>query len=191
MSIMNNVGGRYRRVNIQSEQGFLDQLTPADQRIFQMLLLHAMGQGSLDPLQHGGGGSMTLDDLLNQFGVPPEHIRNRGATQECIDAIGLDTVDEETCGKLKESQTVCGICLEEFKVQDEMRTMDCTHCFHKECIDRWLGQVASCPICKKELTSDCASGTSSSSSSSADATSNHEGERQQQQQVSFNHDHNA
>lgn len=42
----------------------------------------------------------------------------------------------------------CGICLEDYKVGDLTKTLSCPHRFHKECIDKWLRIVASCPLCK-------------------------------------------
>jgi len=42
----------------------------------------------------------------------------------------------------------CPICLEEYQLQDRVRTIPCFHEFHADCIDPWLAHRAVCPICK-------------------------------------------
>jgi len=49
------------------------------------------------------------------------------------------------------SRDQCVICLERFRVGDEIRTISCTHAFHRGCVDPWLRQKAICPICKHPL----------------------------------------
>lgn len=50
------------------------------------------------------------------------------------------------------AQTMCAICLAEYEVGDQVRTLPCYHQYHQACIDPWLLQVASlCPICKRDL----------------------------------------
>ncbi|KAF9427291.1 hypothetical protein BGZ94_005174 [Podila epigama] len=50
------------------------------------------------------------------------------------------------------AQTMCSICLTEYEVGDQVRTLPCYHQYHQACIDPWLLQVASlCPICKRDL----------------------------------------
>lgn len=53
---------------------------------------------------------------------------------------------------------VCCICLAKYAHNDELRELPCTHCFHKECVDKWLKINALCPLCKSEIASS--SGTS-------------------------------
>lgn len=45
----------------------------------------------------------------------------------------------------EECQNCCSICLCDFS---EIKT-DCGHYFHRKCLDSWLDQSASCPICRK------------------------------------------
>jgi len=45
----------------------------------------------------------------------------------------------------------CMVCLEDFCVGDECKTLPCLHRFHVNCIDRWLCQNASCPLCKRSI----------------------------------------
>ena len=42
----------------------------------------------------------------------------------------------------------CPICLEAYQLQDKVRCLPCFHEFHVQCIDPWLAQKASCPVCK-------------------------------------------
>lgn len=42
----------------------------------------------------------------------------------------------------------CNICLQSYDMKRNYCKMDCTHCFHKECISTWLETKAICPICK-------------------------------------------
>ena len=42
----------------------------------------------------------------------------------------------------------CAVCLEPWMVGDEVRTLPCLHRLHTACIDPWLRQNATCPVCK-------------------------------------------
>ncbi|XP_031496292.1 E3 ubiquitin-protein ligase SIS3 isoform X2 [Nymphaea colorata] len=42
----------------------------------------------------------------------------------------------------------CPICLEEFRVGNEVRGLPCAHNFHMECIDQWLRLNVKCPRCR-------------------------------------------
>jgi hypothetical protein len=130
-------GGGMRTVTIRSHGGF-----SPDAVILQMLRLNAVAQGFENAHQ------MTYEELLERFGVGTEH---RSASQETIDALPLTKLTDSALQKLTENQKTCNICLEDFKQGQEMRKLSCSHAFHKECIDKWLLQVASCPICKREI----------------------------------------
>ena len=41
----------------------------------------------------------------------------------------------------------CSICLEDFEEVDECRMLHCNHVFHVKCIDEWLPNQESCPLC--------------------------------------------
>ena len=45
----------------------------------------------------------------------------------------------------------CAICTEKFKEDDMVKTLDCKHVFHTNCIDIWLGQKQSCPTCQIKI----------------------------------------
>jgi len=52
--------------------------------------------------------------------------------------------------KVKESKdTECSICLDNIKVGEFEKTLECKHSFHKKCIDRWFKKDNdSCPMCR-------------------------------------------
>ncbi|KAJ1570033.1 hypothetical protein HK096_005045, partial [Nowakowskiella sp. JEL0078] len=46
-------------------------------------------------------------------------------------------------------ETVCSVCMEEFKIKDHIRVLSCNHVFHKTCIDTWLTERSTlCPNCR-------------------------------------------
>lgn len=56
---------------------------------------------------------------------------------------------------------VCAICLDAFKDGDELRNLNCSHCFHRACVDIWLLGTLSydiqlngtCPTCRQNAAS--------------------------------------
>ncbi|XP_074320116.1 E3 ubiquitin-protein ligase At1g63170-like [Silene latifolia] len=45
----------------------------------------------------------------------------------------------------------CCICLTKYKEKEEIRQLPCSHIFHKNCVDQWLGMISCCPLCKQGL----------------------------------------
>jgi hypothetical protein len=48
-------------------------------------------------------------------------------------------------------EDMCIVCRVQMQLGDGRR-LPCGHCFHPECIERWVGQQTQCPICKCDLT---------------------------------------
>ena len=58
--------------------------------------------------------------------------------------------------KIKENDclidSVCSICLDNYKKNEYYRTLDCKHVFHKKCIDVWLKKDhLNCPMCRSNI----------------------------------------
>jgi hypothetical protein len=48
-------------------------------------------------------------------------------------------------------QTSCSVCLDCFDHTALHRTLECTHKFHPECVDRWLLHSPICPMCRQNI----------------------------------------
>uniref|UniRef100_A0A673IB25 RING-type domain-containing protein n=1 Tax=Sinocyclocheilus rhinocerous TaxID=307959 RepID=A0A673IB25_9TELE len=48
-------------------------------------------------------------------------------------------------------QQTCAVCLEDFKVKDELGVLPCQHAFHRRCVVKWLEVRCVCPMCNKAL----------------------------------------
>lgn len=53
--------------------------------------------------------------------------------------------------RVAENWTQCPICLDDFDVGNEVRTLPCTHTFHVACIDAWLRLNVKCPHCRSSV----------------------------------------
>ncbi|XP_058845548.1 E3 ubiquitin-protein ligase RNF128-like isoform X1 [Acipenser ruthenus] len=45
----------------------------------------------------------------------------------------------------------CAVCIEVYKLNDVVRILTCNHLFHKTCIDPWLLEHRTCPMCKCDI----------------------------------------
>ncbi|XP_059628108.1 E3 ubiquitin-protein ligase SDIR1 [Cornus florida] len=50
--------------------------------------------------------------------------------------------------KALEDELTCSVCLEQVNVGEVIRSLPCLHQFHANCIDPWLRQQGTCPVCK-------------------------------------------
>ncbi|PIN22460.1 hypothetical protein CDL12_04826 [Handroanthus impetiginosus] len=56
-------------------------------------------------------------------------------------------------GKFTEAE--CCICLGIFGEKEKVKLLpQCSHCFHSECVDKWLTAQSSCPLCRAPLQVD-------------------------------------
>ncbi|KAL6880575.1 hypothetical protein ACP4OV_012140 [Aristida adscensionis] len=48
-----------------------------------------------------------------------------------------------------QAQACCPVCLESYAAGEVVRELpDCGHLFHRECVDPWLRQRPTCPVCR-------------------------------------------
>ena len=103
------------------------------------------------------------DDYERLWAFQNEHSNQngavRGATREEIGVCPQRIIQQDELSHLLETNdrrhdhSHCVICLERYQVDEAVRTVPCMHSFHSACIDRWLQDTASCPICKQSIAS--------------------------------------
>jgi len=52
---------------------------------------------------------------------------------------------------MKFDEENCPICIDPWEVGQQLKRIQCLHCFHARCIDHWLKQKKSCPVCNANL----------------------------------------
>jgi len=63
--------------------------------------------------------------------------------------------DRVTDVSKEEEEEVCPICLIEYEDGEELRCLPpCNHAFHKDCVDSWLQNNATCPACRTTVIAD-------------------------------------
>jgi hypothetical protein len=55
--------------------------------------------------------------------------------------------NNENSDNISTNLITCSICLLELKKHE--KTLDCQHIFHKKCIDEWISNNNTCPLCRK------------------------------------------
>uniref|UniRef100_A0A8B9QIW4 RING-type E3 ubiquitin transferase n=1 Tax=Apteryx owenii TaxID=8824 RepID=A0A8B9QIW4_APTOW len=83
----------------------------------------------------------TQDSLQQQTMQAIGQLATRKYQARCRQASRWDSAS--SCS----SAPVCAICLEEFSEGQELRIISCSHEFHQECVDPWLQQHHTCPLC--------------------------------------------
>ncbi|NXJ05386.1 RNF6 ligase, partial [Odontophorus gujanensis] len=76
-----------------------------------------------------------------------EHLR--GLTKEQID--NLSTRNYGDIHAEEEISKTCSVCINEYVTGNKLRQLPCMHEFHIHCIDRWLSENSTCPICRQPV----------------------------------------
>jgi len=95
---------------------------------------YAWGRGGLDAI---------ITQLLNHMdgtGPPPMAKENIA-----------DIPNVEISSEMREKNTSCSVCWEDFSDGETVKQLECEHCFHSGCIVPWLELHGTCPVCRKEL----------------------------------------
>ena len=86
-------------------------------------------------------------DLLLMMGIKKKGIEKEELNKKFpIIEFGNTELSNEKCES-------CTICISDFQKGENIRVLDCSHSFHSECIDTWMKDNASCPLCKKNFAS--------------------------------------
>uniref|UniRef100_A0A8D2H7C9 RING-type E3 ubiquitin transferase n=1 Tax=Urocitellus parryii TaxID=9999 RepID=A0A8D2H7C9_UROPR len=84
--------------------------------------------------------------LAQFFILNEDHNQPTGLTKQQIDDFAVRNVGKDDALK------ACSICLTEFRESNKIRILPCSHEYHIHCIDRWLAENSTCPVCRRELT---------------------------------------
>ncbi len=80
------------------------------------------------------------------------------ATEESEDSlersnvnVNFEKLNKFLVNKSNKPEDDCPICLDGFKCRQHGRKLQCSHAFHKKCIDRWLTKNTHCPVCRTSV----------------------------------------
>ncbi|PWA52152.1 RING/U-box superfamily protein [Artemisia annua] len=78
-----------------------------------------------------------------------DEVTNTGLSVALLKRLPCHKISHET--KLTQN-SCCAICLQDIEVGEIARCLPhCKHTFHQTCVDKWLTQHRSCPICRKHV----------------------------------------
>jgi len=92
-----------------------------------------------------------LSDPFSDIGFSYEDLVALESVPRGVKSVHKLPVITYTGQALPSCQTSCAICMADFEKKEELKSLQCSHHFHKECIDKWLGVATTCPVCKGEV----------------------------------------
>jgi hypothetical protein len=75
---------------------------------------------------------------------------NKGLSTEEIKRIPVISFSK-TNTKSKNHSSECTKCQFDYKEGEKLNQLNCKHTYHTHCVEEWLQNNKSCPICKEEV----------------------------------------
>ncbi|CAI7897127.1 unnamed protein product [Closterium sp. NIES-53] len=127
---------------------------PASKRAVKQLPVLVYSEAGVVPLVGDGAreGGVAGSGVSGSTGSS-----SSGGKTEEGDSVGLggERVDGE--GKMEAGEgsvDECSVCREKWEIGDKLREMPCSHRFHVDCLQPWLDEHNSCPLCRYEMPTD-------------------------------------
>ena len=80
------------------------------------------------------------EETLDSFPMMPYNLEKDSRSFTSAEGTELEEAEDNKC---------CSICLNDYEDSEIVRVIpDCSHMFHKDCIDEWLRLHPTCPICR-------------------------------------------
>ena len=119
--------------------------------------------------EHSGANSelnQTYDDLYLEFLISIQHrditpedyeylsrldemVKKKTVNDNILKSLKTETITSSALELIEREQEVCGICLEQYALDQLRKHLPCGHKFHADCIDNWLrNQSTNCPLDK-------------------------------------------
>jgi hypothetical protein len=94
---------------------------------------------------HDDLSALIFLDITTRFASPVTDIELKNIRKNKIKNIKYKKVKEE-------NENECPICLDQIKMGEFQKVLDCKHCYHKKCIDRWFKKDNDfCPMCRMKI----------------------------------------
>ncbi|XP_041910292.1 E3 ubiquitin-protein ligase RLIM-like [Arvicola amphibius] len=113
----------------------------------------ASGSSSISGSSSSGESSQRSSEMFQGGNVGTRLYRSndnhqpRGLTKEQINNLTMRSFSEN------DSLKTCSICITEYTEGNNLRKLPCSHEYHVHCIDRWLLENTTCPICRRAVLS--------------------------------------
>ena len=96
--------------------------------------------------------------LLDRIMTASQNLNTGTASRSCMSLVDIEKVAPLTCAGLSNTPVAhdevsdnCAVCQDVFNPKTLGRTLPCRHSFHATCVDLWLEQKGTCPICRHSL----------------------------------------
>lgn len=107
----------------------------------------------MDVIKHGG----KLTERKDMWERAIVHLRTPTA-QMMADKLGVQLVDVDSQQNVTSCPAdvagePCAVCMEKMGLSCRIQTLECgsKHTFHHECIESWLNESSTCPLCREDL----------------------------------------
>lgn len=95
------------------------------------------------------GNNPSTNSAYRTFQARGSYSRSQGVTAKTLQTFPTQSYHP---GCMPAENAQCSICLLEYEPGDHYRTLPCNHHFHQPCIDRWLSDHDTCPLCVQVVT---------------------------------------